>query len=79
MGKVKLNAEFSCDLVHVFLGFYLLFRHYFHAADETCFFVLTEHYFTKLAFAHLLADYEIRFAESSLTVGISFFRKRSCL
>lgn len=71
MVEVKLNTEFSCDLVDVLLLTDLLLRHYLHSAEKTCLLVLDKHHLSELTLAHFLADREVRFFE--------FFRGRSLL
>lgn len=59
MVEVELNAELTCDLIHIFFLSNLFLRHDFHTTQEACFFVLYKHDLSELAFTHLLANCEI--------------------
>lgn len=62
MIEVKLYAELPCDLVHILLLPDLLLGHDFHGAKEASLLVNHHHHLPELPFAHLLADYEVAFA-----------------
>lgn len=63
VGKVELNAEFSCYLILVFLFLNLFLMHDFHGTEKTCVFVNHHHDLAELTFSHFLTHDKVTLFE----------------